>query len=239
MSDGPRGVSAGPGPVAGETPIVVMVGAPGAGKGTQTVRLAERLGVPSVSTGDLFRAALRDGTALGEHVRPYLERGQLVPDGVTIDVIAARLAEPDAVQGVILDGFPRTRTQAEALDLLAGRLGFRVTAALYVAVETDELVRRLSGRLVCTGGGHHIYHVTQRPPRVEGRCDIDGTGLETRVDDRPETIRQRLERQLPPMFEVVDHYAGTGVLRSVRGDRPVDELTEDLLRSIRTRAPAA
>lgn len=239
MTDAPRGVSAARGGAATETPILVMVGAPGAGKGTQTVRLAERLGLPSVSTGELFRTALRDGTALGEHVRPYLETGRLVPDDVTIEVIASRLAEPDAARGVILDGFPRTRAQAEALDHLARRLGFRVTAALYVQVELDELVRRLSGRRVCTGGGNHIYHVDQRPSRAEGICDIDGSALEVRLDDRPDTIRQRLERQLPPMYDVIDHYTGTGVLRSIRGDRPVDEVTEELLRSIAARASAA
>jgi adenylate kinase len=239
MTDAPRGVSAARGGKATETPILVMVGAPGAGKGTQTVRIAERLQLPSVSTGDLFRAALRDGTELGEHVRPYLETGRLVPDDVTIEVIAARLAEPDAAHGVILDGFPRTRAQAEALDTLAGRLGFRVTAALYVQVEVDELVRRLSGRRVCTGGGRHIYHVDERPSKVAGICDIDGSELEVRVDDRPDTIRERLERQLPPMFDVVDHYNGTGALRAIRGDRPVDEVTEELLRSIAPRASAA
>lgn len=214
------------------TRILVMLGAPGAGKGTQAQLLAGRLHLPHVSTGDLFRAALRDGSPLGDAVRPYLERGALVPDEVTVRVIAERLAAQDARSGVILDGFPRTRPQAEALDRLAGGRRSRVAGALYIEVETDELVRRLSGRRVC-GTGQHVYHVESRPPLNEGICDIDATPLEQRPDDRPETIRARLERQLPPMYEVIDHYTETGVLCSVQGDRPVEEVTDELVRVVR------
>ncbi len=220
----------------GPSTVIVMVGAPGAGKGTQAQRLAESLDLITISTGDLFRAALRDGTALGAEVRKYVEKGILVPDPVTLRVVEERLAQPDAAHGVVLDGFPRTRVQAEALDLMLAHEQSRVSAALYIEVEAPELVRRLAGRRVCSGTGQHVFHLDSRPPRTPGICDIDGTPLVQRNDDKPETIKARLARQLPPMYEVVDHYQGTGVLHAVRGDRAMDEITEELLR-LAQRAP--
>ncbi len=214
------------------TRVLVMLGAPGAGKGTQAQLLAVRLGVPHVSTGDLFRAALRDGSALGDVVRPYMERGALVPDEVTMQVIAERLAAPDAQRAVILDGFPRTRPQAEALDRLIGSRGGRVAGALYIEVDVDQLVRRLAGRRVCTAASAHLYHLESRPPATPGLCDVDGTALEQRRDDQPETVRARLERQLPPMYDVIDHYVESGILLSVRGDRPIDQVTDELVRVV-------
>lgn len=210
--------------------IFVMLGAPGAGKGTQAPRLAAALQLPHVSTGDLFRTALRDGSQLGEDVRRYVEKGTLVPDVVTVKMVADRLARPDAREGAIVDGFPRTRPQAQALDALLAAEGAVVNGVLYIEVEGEELIRRLSGRRVCSGPGQHIYQMSTRPPAVPGICDIDGTRLELRPDDRPETIRARLAKQLPPMFEVVDHYADKGVLHAVRGDRPVDDIAAELLR---------
>jgi adenylate kinase len=207
-----------------------MVGAPGAGKGTQAQRLSAALGIITVSTGDLFRAALRDGTALGSEVRKYVEKGILVPDPVTLRVVEERLAQPDAARGVVLDGFPRTRVQAEALDVMLAHDQSKVSAALYIEVEAPELVRRLAGRRVCSGTGQHVYHLDSRPPKTPGVCDHDGTPLVQRNDDKPETIRARLARQLPPMYEVVDHYQATGVLHAVRGDRPMDDIAEELLR---------
>lgn len=222
--DGPRGVLVAP------PTVIVMVGAPGAGKGTQAQRLSEALDLVAISTGDLFRSALRDGTPLGGEVRKYVEKGTLVPDPVTLRVVEERLAQPDAVRGVVLDGFPRTQVQAEALDAMLAHDQSRVAAALYIEVEAAELVRRLAGRRVCSGPGQHVFHLDSRPPRVAGVCDIDGTPLVQRNDDKPETIQARLARQLPPMYEVVDHYQGTGVLHAVRGDRPMDEISAELLR---------
>ncbi len=220
----------GPREAMGVRPLVyVMVGAPGAGKGTQALRLAKELGLPHVSTGDLFRASLRDGSTLGTEVRRYVEKGTLVPDPLTMRVVEERFAQPDAQQGAVLDGFPRTRPQAESLDRLLARQDSRVAAALYIEVDTPQLVQRLAGRRVCTGSQQHVYNLTTRPPRTPGICDIDGTPLEQRPDDRPETISDRLARQLPPMYEVVDHYTETGVLHAVAGDRPMDEVTADLL----------
>lgn len=219
-----------------ETRILVMVGAPGAGKGTQAQRLAARLGLPSVSTGDLFRGALRDDSPLGRSVRPYLERGSLVPDEITVRVIADRLAQPDAAAGIILDGFPRTRAQAAALDALCADRRMAVLAALYIDVELDELVARLGGRQVCGAPESHSYHPRGNPPKVAGRCDVDGTPLHEREDDRPATVRARLREQLAPMYEVVDHYNGTGALCTIAGDQPIDEVTRELVRAVERRS---
>ena len=150
--------------------VIVMVGAPGAGKGTQAVRLAQALGLVSISTGDLFRAALREGTPLASEVRKFVEKGTLVPDPVTLRVVEERLGQPDAAHGVVLDGFPRTRVQAEALDAMLVTDQSRVSAALYIEVEAPELVRRLAGRRVCSGPGQHVFHLDSRPPKTPGVC---------------------------------------------------------------------
>ena len=209
-----------------------MVGAPGAGKGTQAALLSERLGVPHVASGDLFRDNIKRGTALGKKVKGYLESGTLVPDSITVQMISDRLARPDATQGAILDGFPRTRPQAEALDAMLARMGGEVAAALYVDVAREELLRRLSGRWICTASPDHVYHAVARPPKVEGICDIDGAPLYQRDDDKPATIEARLEQQLPPMYEVVDYYTDRGVLSTVDGEGEVAEVTDTLLRAI-------
>jgi adenylate kinase len=208
-----------------------MLGAPGAGKGTQAALLASRLGLAHVSSGELFRQALRDGTPLGREAQSYMDRGALVPDEVTIRMIDERLHDPDAAPGVILDGFPRTQAQAEALEaLLAGREA-KVDAAMYVSVELEELIRRLSGRWLCEAADH-VYHETSRPPKQPGVCDIDGSPLYQRSDDEPATVRQRLERQLVPMFEVVAYYRERGLLSEVDGGGAIDEVTEALLRAV-------
>ena len=211
--------------------LYVMVGAPGAGKGTQAAILSGRLGLPHLASGELFRAAVRAGTPLGRQVQAYLERGALAPDEVAIRVILERLAWPDAAEGAILDGFPRTRPQAEALDVALARKGAKVSAALYVGVREPELLRRLSARWLCRAEGHS-YNALDHPPLRAGVCDIDGSELYQRDDDRPATVRARLERQLPPMYDVVDHYTERGVLTAVDGEGPIDEVTEALLRAI-------
>lgn len=211
--------------------VVVLLGAPGAGKGTQADILAERLGVPHVATGDLFRAAVRDGSPIGLEARRYMERGKLVPDEITIGMLLDRLAQPDAADGVILDGFPRNRPQAEAL---AGALAERdasVDRAVSIEVPLEELVRRLSGRWVCRESGH-VYHETSNPPQVAGRCDLDGSELVQRDDDRAETIRARLDLQLASLRDVIDYYAEAGTLRTVDGRQAIDAVTDDLLGAI-------
>lgn len=209
-----------------------MLGAPGAGKGTQAALLAEQLGLPHVASGDLFRRHLREGTRLGRQVKSYIERGGLVPDELTVALIADRLAEPDAKPGVILDGFPRTRPQAEALDTILARVAGAVAGALYVDVDRDVLLRRLSGRWICSAAEDHVYHEVSRPPRKAGVCDVDGAPLYQRDDDAPATVRARLDKQLPPMYEVVDYYAERGLLSAVDGDKPVAEVTGALMRAI-------
>jgi len=209
-----------------------MVGAPGAGKGTQAALLAQLLGVPKVASGDLFRDQVRRATALGKKVRAYLDEGALVPDALAVEMIADRLADSDARQGAILDGFPRTRPQAEALDEMLERHGGEVAAALYVDVPREELLNRLAGRWICSVAADHVYHAVGRPPAVAGRCDIEDAPLYQRDDDKPETVAARLELQLPPMYEVVDYYADRGVLSTVDGSRPIADVTEALMRAI-------
>jgi adenylate kinase len=211
--------------------ILVLLGAPGAGKGTQAHVLARHLGLPRVATGDLFRAAARDGSPLGLAARGYMERGELVPDELTVGMLLERLDGPDAARGAILDGFPRTRAQAEALDRALGARGDSVDAALLVEVPADELLQRLTGRWLCSAAGH-TYHETAYPPRVQGICDIDGSALIQRDDDRPEIVQARLEKQLGALADVVDHYRAAGVLQTVDGRRPIAAVTNDLLDAI-------
>jgi adenylate kinase len=209
-----------------------MVGAPGAGKGTQAELIAERLGLAHVASGDLFREAVRTGTPLGKRAKAYMDRGALVPDDVVIGMITSRLARGDADVGVVLDGFPRTRPQAEALDASLAERGDLVEGALYVGVSEPELLRRLSGRWLCREAGHP-YHEVSRPPAVPGRCDVDGSELCQRDDDRPETVRARLDQQLPPMYDVVDYYKGTGVLVAVDGEQGIEIVNDALLRAVK------
>ncbi|MDA8236706.1 MAG: adenylate kinase [Chloroflexi bacterium] len=211
--------------------VLVLLGAPGAGKGTQAHILARHLGLPRVATGDLFRAAVREGTPLGTAAQAYMERGELVPDEITVGMLLERLAADDAARGAILDGFPRTRSQAAALDRALAERGAAVEAALYVDVPADELLARLSGRWLCEAAGH-TYHETAYPPRVPGICDVDGSRLVQRDDDRPEVVRARLEKQLGALAEVVEHYRAAGILQAVDGRRPIAAVTNDLLDSI-------
>ncbi len=211
--------------------VVVLLGAPGAGKGTQADLLEERLGIPHVATGDLFRAAVRDGSPIGLEARRYMERGQLVPDDITIRMLLGRLEQRDAAPGVILDGFPRNRAQAESLDTALAERGAAVDRAVSIDVPSDELVRRLSGRWVCRESGHP-YNETTNPPRVKGRCDLDGSKLIQRDDDRAETIRARLALQLSSLREVAAHYQATGVLRQVDGLASIDEVAGAIIAAL-------
>jgi adenylate kinase len=208
--------------------FLVLLGAPGAGKGTQAQILSGYLGIPHVATGDLFRSAVRSGSAIGLQARRYMEQGQLVPDDITVRMLLDRLAQPDAQNGVILDGFPRTRLQADALDDALAEHGASVDFALQIDVPPDELVRRMSGRSICEANGH-VYNEVSHPPKVAGRCDLDGSSLRQRDDDRVETIRARLAQQLDALREVCLHYRARGVLRTIDGRRTVEEVTTELL----------
>jgi len=211
--------------------VVVLLGGPGAGKGTQAHVLTTRLGVPHVSTGELFRAAVRDGSPVGLEARRYMERGHLVPDDITIRMLLARLAAEDAKKGAILDGFPRNAAQAAALDAALAERASRVDSALYIEVPADDLAQRLSGRWVCSEAGH-VYNEHTNPPLVPGHCDVDGSPLVQRVDDQVDAIRTRLSVQLATLAEVVEHYRRTGVLKTVDGRGAIDEVSDSLLAAV-------
>jgi adenylate kinase len=211
--------------------VVVLLGAPGAGKGTQAPLLADHLGIPVVATGDLFRAAVRDQSPLGAQAKGYMDAGRLVPDDITIGLLLDRLGQPDAARGVILDGFPRTRVQAQVLDAALADRDSAVAVAVLVEVPLDELVRRLSGRWICRAAGHP-YHEVSSPPLVAGRCDIDGSELYQRPDDRPETIRARMAEQLGALDEVIAHYRDAGLLRAVDGLKPIATVSAAIAASV-------
>jgi adenylate kinase len=227
VTDGP----ADPGAAGGGRLILVLVGAPGAGKGTQAEILSRELGIPHLASGDLFRAAVAAGTPLGEEARQYMDRGELVPDTTTIAMFMAELARPTATGGAILDGFPRTVGQARALDVTLAAQDERVGRVIFIDVPADELIRRLAGRWVCPTCGTTFHEVSDLP-RVAGRCDNDGDLLIQREDDRPEVVRARLDKQVPPMLEVVDHYRSKGIVDRIDGDRTVEVVTGDILSAL-------
>jgi adenylate kinase len=200
--------------------------------------LAETLEMTHVATGDLFRAEARAGTPLGLRAAEYMERGELVPDDVTTAMLLDRLERPDAAGGTILDGFPRTRSQAEALDTALAERGAAITAALSIEVPPERLVERLSGRFICEAAGHP-YNIASARPRVEGVCDEDGSRLVQREDDRPETVRARLATQLGALDDVIAYYRDRGALGTVDGDRPIEDVSADLIALARTRLAGA
>jgi adenylate kinase len=202
---------------------LILLGPPGSGKGTQGERLQADFRLPYYATGDILRAAVRDGTELGREAKQYMDRGDLVPDEVIIGVIADRIQSAEAADGFILDGFPRTSAQAEALDAELDRLGGRLTAAILIEVPEEEVVRRLSGRRTCVKGGH-IFHVDFDPPKKEGVCDLCGGRLEVRDDDRPEVVRHRLGQYHLKTEPLVAYYEQKGILRRIDGENSPDEV---------------
>jgi adenylate kinase len=216
---------------------LVLVGPPGAGKGTQAQYIAEHLGVPQISTGDIFRRHVSQGTPLGLEAKSYMDRGDLVPDGVTVNMVRERLLEDDAAEGYLLDGFPRTVPQAEVLDTLLADAGTGLDVVLELVVEDDEVIRRLSGRRTCRSC-NHIWHIDFDPPAVPGRCDIDDGELYQRDDDQPETIANRLNVYADATAPLVNYYASRGLLVGIDATGPVDDVTAraiTALRSLQTR----
>jgi adenylate kinase len=204
---------------------LVLVGPPGAGKGTQAEFVAAHLSVPKISTGDIFRANLAAGTALGLEAKRYMESGQLVPDEITINMVRTRLAEPDAVEGFLLDGFPRTLRQATALDKLLADLGVALDVVLELVVDNDEVIRRLSGRWTCRGCGK-IWHESFDPPSHEGTCDRCGGELYQRDDDKAETVAERLRVYARDTAPLIDFYGAQGKLVGIDATGPVEDVTE-------------
>lgn len=212
---------------------IVLMGLPGSGKGTQAERVVAKNKIPHISTGDMFRQAVLEKTKLGIEAGKYMEKGQLVPDRVTIGIIRERLSKEDCTDGFLLDGFPRTVPQAEALDTLLHDLGRSLDHVIYIQVKEEELLRRLTGRLICRDCGVP-YHVAFAPPKKEGRCDRCGGALYQRDDDREKTVAERLKVNLEQMCRLLDFYDSKGILHRVDGERPIEYVTESISKQILT-----
>jgi len=212
---------------------LILLGPPGAGKGTQAERLVDDFDLPYYATGDILRAAVQEESELGQKAKEYMERGDLVPDEVIIDVIVDRIESTEAEDGFVLDGFPRNLKQADALDRELDRLGRELTAGLLIEVSDDEVIRRLSGRRVCVKNGH-LYHVEFDPPKNEGVCDQDGSKLIQRDDDHPDTVRHRLEVYREQTSPLADLYEDRGILRRFDGARSTSEVHDHIRATLAT-----
>ncbi|MBQ4260084.1 MAG: adenylate kinase [Lachnospiraceae bacterium] len=207
---------------------VVMLGAPGAGKGTQAKMIAEKYGLPHISTGDIFRANIKGGTALGVEAKKYIDAGQLVPDELTVKILLDRVSQPDCEKGYVLDGYPRTIPQAEVLEKALQERSEQVDFAIDVNVADENIVNRMSGRRACLkcGGTYHLVHI---PPKKEGICDVCGSELVLRDDDKPETVLKRLNVYHEQTQPLIDFYQARGVLRTVDGAKDKDEVFADIV----------
>lgn len=202
---------------------IIMLGAPGAGKGTQAKMIAEKYGLPHISTGDIFRANIKNGTELGKEAKEYMDKGLLVPDELTVRLLLDRVAQDDCKNGYVLDGFPRTIPQAEVLDEKLSELGEKVDYAINVDVLDENIVNRMSGRRACLSCGA-TYHIVSIPPKKEGICDVCGSELVLRDDDKPETVQNRLKVYHDQTQPLINFYEKKGVLRSVDGTLPMEEV---------------
>jgi adenylate kinase len=207
---------------------IVFLGPPGAGKGTQAKILIERYGIPQVSTGDMLREHRAKGTELGKKAQEYMDKGQLVPDEIILGMVKERLSQPDCQKGFILDGFPRTVAQAEALDKLLSEMGKKLDFALALIVPDDLLVERLTGRRTCKNCGM-MYHIKYKPPKVEGKCDVCGGELYQRPDDNEETVRNRLEVYHEQTAPLIEYYKIKGILREIDGSKSIEEITQEII----------
>ncbi|MFG3046520.1 adenylate kinase [Streptomyces sp. NPDC048202] len=212
---------------------IVLVGPPGAGKGTQAVRLAEKLVVPHISTGDLFRANISRQTELGKLAKSYMDAGNLVPDEVTIAMAKDRMEQPDAENGFLLDGFPRNVSQAQALDELLQGEGIKLDAVLDLEVPEEEVVKRIAGRRICRNDSAHVFHVTYSAPKKEGVCDVCGGELYQRDDDSEDTVRKRLEVYHTQTEPIIDYYKAQGLVVTISSLGPVDEITKRALEALK------
>ncbi len=212
----------------------VLIGPPGAGKGTQAQRISKALELPHISSGDLFRENLKKETELGKKAKSFMDRGELVPDDLTISMVRERLAEPDCKNGALLDGFPRTPAQAQALSETLASFNGQVNAVPYIKVAEDILVKRLTGRWTCRAEGH-VYHEKFNPPKKAGICDVDGSALYQREDDQPETVINRIQVYFKQTMPLIEYYSAAGLLLEVDGAKPIDEVSTALLKGLSER----
>ena len=207
---------------------IIMLGAPGAGKGTQAERISKKYGIPHISTGDIFRTNIKAGTELGIKAKAYIDKGLLVPDDVTVDLVMDRISQEDCKNGYVLDGFPRTIPQAEALDKALTDLGEKMDYAIDVDVPDENIVRRMSGRRACVGCGA-TYHLEYAPTKAEGICDVCGKELILRDDDKPETVTKRLNVYHEQTQPLIDYYTKAGILKTVDGTVDIDDVFQAIV----------
>ncbi len=200
---------------------IIMLGAPGAGKGTQAKQIAGKYSIPHISTGDIFRANIKNGTELGKKAKEYMDQGLLVPDELTCDLVMDRIQQDDCKNGFVLDGFPRTIPQAEALDAALTKIGEKMDYAIDVDVPDENIVSRMSGRRACLDCGA-TYHIVSLPPKTEGKCDHCSSDLVLRDDDKPETVQKRLMVYHEQTQPLIDYYKNQGILKSVDGTQPME-----------------
>lgn len=210
---------------------LLLMGPPGAGKGTQAEMLTEKLQVPHISTGDMFRKAIKEGTELGKKAKEFMDQGKLVPDEVTVGIVKERLVELDCKNGFLLDGFPRTVAQAEALDDILDELNMELDAAVNIEVPREKLLERLTGRRICRNCGA-TYHVIFNPPQVEGKCDVCGGELYQRSDDTEETVANRLDVYAEQTAPLIEYYKEKGLLKNINGDQEIKEVLKEVLKEI-------
>ena len=209
----------------------ILLGGPGAGKGTQADRISRRLGLAHIASGDLFRQEQASGSELGKIAKSYMEKGQLVPDEVTVKMILGRISQPDCASGILLDGFPRTLEQAKALDEALGKSNQGIDLVLHIKVPSEELIRRLSGRWICRDC-QTPYNVVEAPPKVAGKCDKCGGELYQRADDAEETVRKRLDVYVAQTAPLIEYYASAGKLAEVNGEQGIEQVGRDLIAAI-------
>ena len=207
---------------------IILMGLAGAGKGTQASEIVKKFPIPHISTGDMFRKAIKDETDLGKEAKSYMDRGELVPDEVTVGIVKERISEDDAKKGFLLDGFPRTIEQAEALNNIMSELDRNIDAVINIEVPEEELMNRLTGRRICEKCGT-TYHLVFNPPKVDGVCDIDGGKLYQRKDDNPETVSNRLSVNVKQSKPILEYYDEKGVLKNIDGAKDIDEVTKDVI----------
>lgn len=207
---------------------IILMGLPGAGKGTQASEIVKKFPIPHISTGDMFRKAIKDETDLGKEAKSYMDRGELVPDEVTVGIVKERISEDDAKKGFLLDGFPRTINQAESLSQIMSELDREIDAVINIEVPEEELMNRLTGRRICEKCGT-TYHLVFNPPKVDGICDIDGGKLYQREDDNPETVSNRLSVNVKQSKPILEYYNNKGVLKNIDGSKDIDEVTNDVI----------